>query len=82
MNRIAKQDFTLPRYGELQDKINDFIISAKLHHTIDESKENTENLSKARANTAKPTWENVVSLLTEIRDTLNQDRHDPIKRKY
>lgn len=81
-NRIARQDFTLPKYGDLQDKINDFIICAKLHHTIDESKEDAENLAKARSHHMKPTWDNVVAFLTEILDTLNQDRIDPVKRRY
>jgi hypothetical protein len=81
-SRIQREDFTVPKHSALANEMNELIIAIKLHYTIDASKENPETLAKARGNAMKPTWEYIEQFLTNARNELNNDRIDPIRRRY
>lgn len=80
-SRIQHQEFTLPKYGKLLDRLNDMAMGIKIHHIIREPQDEEEKrkIEKARAHRPPPTWENVVALLEDAVDVLQQDRYNPVK---
>lgn len=80
MTRI-REPFTLPKHPELLRKINEMNICIEVHYLIkNEDVESTSALARAQLEHDKPTWEDVVKLLTEARIAIDQQREDP--RKY
>lgn len=79
MNRIARQEFTLPKYGKLLTDINNLIVAVIIHHTAPVPESEKEKFEKVRTQVEKPTWQNVVDLLQRAEKEISQDRYNPVK---
>jgi len=81
MNRI---DRPLERHihDGICDEVNNALIAIKLHHDEQIARESTDQQNKiieARKRHPEPTWEQMIDLLTRIRDEMNQCTQ-PFKR--
>lgn len=70
-------------HDKLCSEVNNVIIGIKLHHDHEsimrESTEQQNKIIEARSRHPEPTWEQMIDLLTRVRDEMNNCRV-PFKR--
>lgn len=69
-------------HDKLCSEVNNVLISIKLHHDEQIARESMEQQNKiieARSRHPQPTWEDMIDLLTRVRDEMNNCRV-PFKR--
>lgn len=79
MERKIREPFTLGKHDRLTQKMNEFVIAAKLHHTSPpEREEKKENWEKAMSNYECPTWSDAIDLIREAIGEMDKCRVNPV----
>lgn len=61
-------------HSEICNEVNEFIINLKIHHMdiSEESAAQQAKIREARRRKPEPTWDDVIQLLTQVRDEMDQ----------